>query len=272
MWNLLPFIFFSFALLSLWVRRDPKIWGILLAISFADALITGILDWVALIVILGWAALWVGYDKRDKIFTRIALVASLTVLSFGFKFHLYPGFHSLHLGSRFYLGLDSPLVGFFPLALLVPLSATRKEWKEALFKGLWLIVIGIGAMAIAAVMSGAVRWEFKIPSFPAERYLGNLILTAIPEEGFYRGFLQKQLCVFFRNGTKGKCAALLISSSVFTLAHLYWSPDLATFGFVFIAGLLYGGVYLLTDRIESSILCHFLLNFIHMTFFSYHAT
>jgi membrane protease YdiL (CAAX protease family) len=65
--------------------------------------------------------------------------------------------------------------------------------------------------------------------------------------------------------------ALILSSLIFTAAHLYWSPNLAIFGFVFFAGLLYGGVYLISGRIESAIICHLLLNFIHMTFFSYHA-
>ena len=69
----------------------------------------------------------------------------------------------------------------------------------------------------------------------------------------------------------GKILALILTSVLFTATHIYWSPNLEILAFVFLASLLYGSVYLISGKIESAILCHFLLNLIHMTFFSYHA-
>ena len=103
------------------------------------------------------------------------------------------------------------------------------------------------------------------------RLLSNFFLTSIPEEGFYRGFIQNTFYKYFENIKFGKILALLVTSILFTAAHVYWSPNAQILGFVFLASLLYGGVYLISGKLESAILCHFLLNLIHMMFFSYHA-
>lgn len=138
-------------------------------------------------------------------------------------------------------------------------------------RGLLVGCAGIGILAILATITGTTHWDFKLPTFVGIRVWSNLILTSIPEEGFYRGFLQRGLSHYFRDTKIGKIAALLLTSVIFTCAHLYWSPNIAILGFVFLASLLYGGVYLISGKIESAILCHFLLNLIHMTFFEYHA-
>jgi hypothetical protein len=91
----------------------------------------------------------------------------------------------------------------------------------------------------------------------------NLFLTSIPEEGFYRRFIQNKLCPYF-----GKTIALFLTAALFTLTHIFWSPNIGILALTFVAGLLYGGIYLYSKKIESAILCHFLLNFIHITFFS----
>ncbi len=168
------------------------------------------------------------------------------------------------------LGFETPILGLLPLALLVSLAKNGKEWTKVSIGLLWG-VLGIAILAVLAVGSGAIHWQFKLPSAAVERYFSNLFLIAIPEEAFYRGFLQSELCSYLKNRRGGKWIALGITSLIFTLAHVYWSPSLDILGFVFLAGLLYGAVYLISKRIESAILCHFLLNAIHMTYFSYHA-
>ena len=268
---LLPFFLLSLSFISIWIRRDPKIWGSLLGLSLLAGFLVGNLSGFALTVIAGWAALWVLYAKKQTISIQIALFAALILISFGFKFHWFPGFTPVQITGKFRLGFDGPIVGLFPLALLVPLAKTWRDWKTALTKGLWLTCLGIGAMAVLAIASGTTHWESKLPSAAGLRYLNNLVLTAIPEEAFYRGFIQRELSQFFKNSRKGNIFALLFASLIFALMHLYWSPNLAILGFTFLAGLLYGGVYLLSGKLESAILCHFLLNFIHVTFFQYHA-
>lgn len=263
-------LFLGLSLLSVWIRRNPRIWGSLLGASLLLAFTEGNLQWIGLAIVLGWALLWIYYVKNQRPLLQIVLFAALVTLSFGFKFHLFPGFRPVPITPKFHIGLGTSLMGLFPLALLVPTAKSWKDWKKVA-GGLVIGCLGIAILAIVAVATGATQWQFKLPSFPIARYLSNLFLTAIPEEAFYRGFLQNRLSKYLENTRGGKWMALIVSSLIFTLAHIYWSPSLDVLGFVFLSSLLYGGVYLISGKIESAILCHFLLNFIHMTFFSYHA-
>jgi membrane protease YdiL (CAAX protease family) len=267
----LPFILLGIAFLSTWARRDPKVWGGLAALSVIAAQSLGYVSMVGTIFLIGWAVLWFVFAKLENKSARIAMFWVLLFVSFGFKFHLFAGFKPLQLTPRFFIGMDSPWIGLFPLALLVPLASNLNEMKVALTKGLWLTLIGIFALILLATINKAANFEPHWPSYPITRYLTNLILVAIPEEAFYRGFVQNQFVKWLPNTLWGKSGALIIASLIFMLAHLFWSPNPMVLGFTFLAGLLYGGVYMVSGRIESAILCHFLFNFVHMTFFSYHA-
>jgi membrane protease YdiL (CAAX protease family) len=135
-------------------------------------------------------------------------------------------------------------------------------------RGIAYGVIGVAILAGLAVIAKAAHWQFKLPSHALLRYGVNFTFTAILEEGFYRGFIQSQLTNYLKGR---KYLALVIASVIFTFAHVYWSPSVAIMAFVFLASLIYGGVFLISGKVESAIVTHFLLNFIHMTFFSYHA-
>jgi membrane protease YdiL (CAAX protease family) len=165
---------------------------------------------------------------------------------------------------------SKPFVTYLEDGLVVPLARGIEDWASVL-KGLIVGCLGIAVLALLATFTGAAHWNFKLPSFAAARILSNFFLTSIPEEGFYRGFIQNIFCRYFENIKLGKILALISTSILFAAAHYYWSPNLEILAFVFLASLLYGGVYLISGKIESAILTHFLLNFIHMTFFSYHA-
>jgi membrane protease YdiL (CAAX protease family) len=259
--SLLPFFFLALAMVSVWIKRNQKIWCGFLILSLLAGIVFGNVTWIGLLIVAGWAALWLTYEKE-----RSWLLFALIVLaSYGFKFHMFPGFNATPITPRFWLGLEAPLVGFFPLALLVPIALRAKEWKEVAIKGIWPAVLGIAILAGLAILVGAVHPSFQLPSAAWIRFPANLLLTAIPEEAFYRGFVQREL-----GKVVPKWVALIAASLIFTLAHLYWAPNLSILAFVFLAGLLYGYVYNLTGKLESAILCHFLLNAIHMTFFTYH--
>lgn len=260
------FMFLGTSFLSLWVRPEPKIWGSLLCLSILSGLIAGNITWIGLAFIIFLALLWIFYDRKPN----IAIFMAIICLSLSFKLRFLPGYYPFFVAPKFALGLENPLIGLFPLALLVPLARNSADWKSVL-KGAALGCAGIFALAFLAIISGAIALDIKLPSYIAIRTLSNLILTSIPEEGFYRGFVQKTLCNYFKNTKLGKIAALVLTSVLFSAAHIYWSPNLGILAFTFLASLLYGSVYLYSEKIESAILCHFLLNLFHMTFFSYHA-
>ena len=264
--TLFAFIFLGSSLLSLWLRREPKIWGTLICLCILSGVIAGNITWIGLAFIVFLALLWVFYDRKPNVAIFIALVC----FGLSFKLRLLPGYHPFFITPKFAIGLENPLIGLFPLALLVPIAKDLRDWT-AVLKGVGFGCIGIALLAVLATISGATQWDFKLPSYMGARILSNLILTCIPEEGFYRGFIQKTLCEYFKNSRTGNAFALILTALLFSLSHIYWSPNLGILVFTFLTGLLYGGVYLFSGRIESAILCHFLFNLIHMTFFAYHA-
>ena len=264
--TLCAFIFLGAAFLSLWIRRTPKFWGTLLGISLLFGLVGGNISWIGLIFIIALLSLWVFYDRKPS----VALFVLIVCFSALFQMRLLPGYTPFFFTPKFVVGLEGSLIGLFPLAFLVILARGIKDWA-AVLKGLLIGCAGIAVLAILATFTGATHWHFKLPTFAAARTISNFFLTSIPEEGLYRGFIQSSFCKYFDTIRLGKILALISTSVLFTAAHIYWSPNLQILAFVFLSSLLYGGVYLISGKIESSILCHFLLNFIHMTFFSYHA-
>lgn len=262
----LAFLFLAASFVSLWIKRDPVVWGTFLFLSIFSGIAAGHISWVGLGFIMLLALLWFYYDLKPDVAIFIALV----VVSMCFKLRILPGYNAHFFTPKFAIGLENPLIGLFPLALFVPLAKNLKDWQDVV-KGLIFGCAGIGLIALLATISGLVHWNLKLPPFMFERTLSNLILTSIPEEGFYRGFVQTQLGDYFKNTTRGKISALLLTSLLFAGAHVFWSPNLGMLAFTFLASLLYGGVYWYSGKIESAILCHFLLNLIHMIFFSYHS-
>lgn len=258
---ILSFIFLTASFLSLWIKRELQIWGSLLSLSVATGFFAGLITWTGLAILAGIVLLFAVYKKKPYVWIFITLVAVGT----GFKLKLFPGFPPYFVTPKFAMGLINPLVGLLPLALIVPLARNIADWKSVL-KGLALGCAGIAIIALLAVFSGAIRLNFKIPEYMPLLTYSNLFLTSIPEEGFYRGFIQNTLSTYF-----GKTSALFLTAALFALTHFFWSPNIGILALTFVAGLLYGGVYMYSKKIESAILCHFLLNFIHMTFFSYHA-
>jgi len=264
--TLFAFIFLGSSFLSLWIKREPKIWGTLLFLCILSGIIAGHITWIGLAFIICLALLWIFYDRKPSVAIFIALVC----LGMSFRLRFIPGYYPFFITPKFAIGLENPLIGLFPLALLVPLAKDLHDWT-AVVKGLIFGCAGIALLAVLATISGATHWDFKLPSYFGTRILSNLILTSIPEEGFYRGLIQKTLCNYFKNIRMGNVLAVILTSLLFSASHIYWSPNLGILIFTFLTGLLYGCVYLFSGKIESAILCHFLFNLIHMTFFSYHA-
>ncbi|MCE5295106.1 MAG: CPBP family intramembrane metalloprotease [Chlamydiales bacterium] len=260
------FIFLTLAIFSVWFRRTPKIWGSLAACSVVFAVADGLITGLGVCFILSLALLWGVYARKSSVVVFLAIV----VLSSCFKLKLLAGFTPVFITPKFAMGIENALVGLYPLALLVPLACDTQDWKKVL-TGVGLAIIGVLLIAIVATACGVIKLHASLLPFMALRTFSNLVLTSIPEEAFYRGFVQNTLCTYLKNSKAGKLLALLLTSILFSATHIFWAPNVAILGFTFLASLLYGGIYLYTQKIESAIFCHFLLNFVHMTFFSYHA-
>lgn len=109
-----------------------------------------------------------------------------------------------------------------------------------------------------------------IPKFSSEFlyfFIINLFFTVIPEEVFFRPLLQYRLALFFKNRTLGRILAICLVGILFSLVHVPYSHQLFTLYLV--AGLIYGIVFDLTNRLSMSIACHFGVNALNIVFFTY---
>jgi len=105
-----------------------------------------------------------------------------------------------------------------------------------------------------------LRPEPTFPTFQLAYFFRDivymLLFVGLAEETLFRGFIQRDLERAF-----GWKWAIFASSSLFAVMHLTWRsiPEL---GFVFVAGLIFGGLYLKTRSMTAPILAHAVNNVI----------
>ena len=217
---------------------------------------------------------------KISLIVRILSAVGLLILGCGLALHIVPGFHNLQVLDKvkisedgipfsLYLNFDKTIVGIIILGILHQLITTKNEWIK-MFKGMIpraLVLIMI--IASLSILFHYVRFDPKLPSSLLIWSCTNLLFVCVAEEGFFRGFIQKYLCLVFQNIKYGNLLAISIASILFGLAH--YAGGVLYVLLAFIAGMGYGFIYFRTKRIESSIITHFLLNLIHFLFFTYPA-
>jgi membrane protease YdiL (CAAX protease family) len=276
--------FFAFAMsfVSLWVRKSGWLWGSFLLIAYILAFTTGITTWMSLIpvFILFFCHFFLKKDLKKS--ARFLLFCMATGVSLALAFHFLPGFQNWKIASQLclspgsypyalWLNFDKPFIGLFVLALSIPLISSKSDLFKVLKTAVPLSILGILLIMAISLHFELVRWDPKIPVITLIWLLDNLILVAIPEEAFFRGFIQREIFNWFGKTPLGGLGSIFVTSIFFTLLHLIWVADLPFLCLVFIASVIYGIIYQITRSIEASILCHFALNAIHFFFFTYPA-
>lgn len=270
------------AFASFWVKRTFWLWGSFLLMALLLAIPAKILSWVALLPLgaLGLCHYLLYHHVKSRV--RIALVIVAILISIGLAMHFFPGFHNweiahgLVLGENavpynFWLNFDKPFIGIFLLAWTLPLIPSPLEWKKLVKIALPLSLLGILLIMGLSLYLGVVRFDPKFLLLFLLWPFANLFLVVIPEEAFYRGFVQNEIyqALLSRLPKLAGFVAVFLTALFFTLIHVFWVNSLPFLSLVFVAGCVYGAIYQYTKAIESSILCHFLLNMIHVLFFTY---
>jgi hypothetical protein len=265
--------YFSLAMcfLSLWIRRSVWLWASFLAISLILAFQAGVAKPFSLVPIGTLILCHILMARSLQGIQRWIVFAISIIVSAALILHQIPGFCNWNVSGKFWINYDKPFIGLFVLTFALPLIRTRSDFFSVAIRTVPLTVLGIAFMAILATASGAVSLQLKWPDHLFLRTASNLIFVSIPEEAFYRGFVQEELFKKFGQGFKGHVGSVLITSLFFAFMHVGWSLNMGILAFVFLASTLYGAVYQYTRSIESSIFCHFALNMTHMVVFSYHA-
>lgn len=278
--SLATYTLLSFAMISLWLRKKPLIFGSLLGLTCIAGLLAGHLHPSALLgmaLFAGVAQRWGMAQKQSQHLMWGLLVVLLSMLLW---FHKVPGFANALLAKNlvigqhtqafnFFLNIDKSLIGLFilgfgPIALL----KTRAEAWQLFKQTLPMAALSIFMIVGLACLTGHVQYDFKINRLLLIFALNNLLFVCIAEEALCRGLVQNTLSQMLAPYRYGQVLALLAASLFFGLLH---QGDWLYILLATIAGLCYGLVYQKTQRIEASILTHFLLNMVHFVGFSYPA-
>jgi membrane protease YdiL (CAAX protease family) len=291
--RLLPYVWLSIAILWLWLppqasaRSLPTRLGISAAwllLSFGHAYWIGIVTPIAMLAILAFSLLCYAYARvsmqplPDVLTTVATVVFSLALMA-----HVVPGFSNVlvvrdaALGPdaipyTLFLNFDKAQIGLFLLAFGPPLIASRAEWRTVLSTALPRLLVVAGIVMVCALSIGQVRLDVKWPEFFAFWAWANLLFTCTAEEALFRGVIQRRLqggSSISRETTPRQLAGLLTAGVLFGMAH--YAGGVRAIVLATIAGIGYGWIYWRTNRIEASILAHFLLNTMHILLFTYPA-
>jgi uncharacterized protein len=268
--------------LSLWIHRSAWLWGSFFIIAGILAYHTGILQ-IAGIIPIGTLLIIEGILKKQSAgITRILLFLAAVLISWFLLRHTLPGFHNwkimdaVCIGNSYipyslWLNFDKPFIGLFVLAWMIPLISTKNQFKVLLKKTLPLAALGIIILMFLAVYKGGISADLKLPNFLIPWMIINLFFTVIPEEAFFRGFVQQELFDRISHKPTAHVVSVIVASLFFAAAHIHWISSIPFLFMVFIAGVIYGTIYQITKSIESAIFTHFALNLVHFIFFTYPA-
>lgn len=279
--SIATYLFLFIAILSFWIKKSCMVSGGFLTLAIVFGFFSSRIEFLGIVstAVLG-GAIYSYFNLNIKGLQKATLGCLIVLFAVVLSHHLAPGFNNWRIVSQVklspdsipystYLNFDKTLVGFFILLWGIQLSRSKEDWLNIAKQLTPLFCVGAVVMLAASYLLGYIRFDPKVPFFLAIWAAKNLLFTCVAEEALFRGFIQKELVRIFQDKPWGIPVAIAIASLLFGLDHFWGGPKyilLAT-----LAGLFYGTVFYKTERIESSILFHFLLNFIHITFFSYPA-
>ena len=262
-----------------WLTRYA--WILFLVFAIITGLIFKVLQpiswvWIALLGSTSWT---LTHQRLRLVFRAISFIIVLLV-SIGLLTHQLPGFANPEIitGLKLsddalpydkYLNFDSALVGLFILGFGQNRLSGFSEWGVMLKKMMPILALTLVVVMLLSLALGYVHWQPKWTPVFYVWIWGNLFFTCMIEEAFFRGFIQKFLVLCLSKIRNGHIFAIVITATVFGLAHYVGGPKyifLAT-----VAGVGYGCAYHFTQRIEASILTHLTLNSLHFIFFTYPA-
>ncbi|WP_220017695.1 CPBP family intramembrane glutamic endopeptidase [Candidatus Rhabdochlamydia oedothoracis] len=211
---------------------------------------------------------------------RFLLFGTAVFISISLFMHFLPGFANWKIVSdltisnssyplTLWLNFDKPFIGLFVLVYLLPLIESKKNLWGLIKKAAPLLTLMILILTAISYYLKAITFDPKIPSVFLIWVIQNLTFVSIPEEAFFRGFFQQELDQAFGSKPLGTGCSIIITSILFALLHIGWSPNFVAIVLTFCASLFYGVIYRWTQAIEASIFCHFGFSIFHFLFFSY---
>jgi membrane protease YdiL (CAAX protease family) len=269
-------LFLILALMSMWLTSHKEVPLTLFFISLVAAVYAECITPLGLVYIVVFGVGVSLYQKKWMPRFSVPILAffilTAGILAFA---HKIPGFYNWQIQPPvqvsqnahlydFYINFDKGILGFLLIFLLMKPAVTWNDWKPTFKTVFTLFPLTVGAMLGIAYGCGWIYLDIKMPHFLGLWIVVNLFLVSAVEEAFYRGFIQKSLA-----NLVNPWMALLITSAAFVGMHSFFSNDYRYLFMTGIASFFYGAHYILSGRLEASIISHFFINLIHLTFFTY---
>ncbi len=279
-----PVLMLAYALmlvttLSIWIKRTAWLWAPLLVLSYTAAFIANIAVpfTIFFVVILLLCHLLLHYQMEGL--ARFFVIILVAIVSLGLNWHLIKGFADVVVASglkhsassypyNFVVNFGTPFIGVFILALNSRLAKYKWEWVYILTRTIPYAVGATIVMLLLFQWFGGVKFELKFTLKYFVWVFFNLILHIMPEEAFYRDFLQRELAVMFPRVIAQiiTCVAIAV---LFSIGHFLLVPKWSFAAIAFVGSLLYSGIYAITQRVEAAMICRFIVLTIHFWFFTY---
>jgi membrane protease YdiL (CAAX protease family) len=252
-------------------------WQLLLLAAIASGLFQGVVSVFGALALAGlWAATFMAVEAQAPEVRRYARLASV-LLAMALALHLIPGFTNLVVAQDVRLtdnsaamtvkaNFDKGAAGLLLLAYFCRRPDGR-EWPRVLSLG---VVVGAAtaALVIGLVAAlGPIRFDPKWSPLALDWMPINLFLTCVFEEVLFRGLLQQSLSDALRHRPQLRWVPICVASLLFGIVHVAGGP--ALIAAAALAGFGYGSAYMLTGRIESAVISHFMLNAAHFFLFTY---
>lgn len=276
------FVLLGLAICFVWLpdfaagRWSIPAWAPPFLIALLLALRTGVVEWpglVGIVVLITCARLSLVTSAP----WRGAFTFVVVALCLLFALHLFPGFNSPKLFDAIrlsedagpytqYLNFDKGTAGLIALWAYSARATSLHELGRVL-RVLLPIALGNTVVVMAlGVALGYAHLDIKVPGIAATFLVTNLLFTCVPEEAFFRGFIQERLMRLAGERPLARWLPVLISALLFGLAH---AANVTFVVLATVAGLGYSIAYAATRRIEAAVLAHFAVNATQFLGFTY---
>ncbi len=275
----IAYSFLILAIISIWIHRKIWVWGSLLAVSLAFAYYGNLIEIQALIPLAIVGGCYFFATEELSQFWRLFTCMGAAIITIALYTHFVKGFNNILIFKGFRASLDAIPINIYAnydkgavaaliLGLYLPVIKTRKQLYSCLLATIpWMIFTAFMIISLTQFLQ-IIKWDPKLPLITLMWLTIQLFFVVIPEEVFYRGFIQNEIAKRLNNPF-GPTLAILITSLVFAMIHIIFLPNFAYITTVFITSILYGTIYQLTGKIESSIITHYFTNICHFFFFTY---
>jgi uncharacterized protein len=167
---------------------------------------------------------------------------------------------------------DAQAIQAFGLSLGGLLEPAPLDPKRLLRDGGRALLVAVIAFAVIALpfafgyrawtgAKGGFHWQAALPD--ADDVLGQVLVIALPEEAFFRGYLQTRLDAFFPKTVRILGLpigfSIILTSAIFAIGHYLTVPHPSRLA-VFFPSLLFGALRAREGGIGSSVLLHAMCN------------